>query len=58
MVHLLFGAVSLFAAREWLRARGLDGSPRNGDRTRTGVRQGWERLWPAVCGVLNPPWPP
>ena len=29
MVQLLFVAVSLFAAREWVRARGLGGSPRN-----------------------------
>ena len=25
---------------------------------RTGMRQGLKRKWTAVCGILNPPWPP
>ena len=41
-----------------MRARGSDGSPRNADMVRTGVRQGLQRLWPAVCGILTPLGPP
>ena len=47
-----------FAAREWVRARGSDSSPRNANMSRTGVRQGLQRLWPAVLQVSEfPPGP-
>ncbi len=44
-----------FAAREWVRARGSDSSPRNANMARTGVRQGLQRLWPAVLQVSESP---
>ena len=47
-----------FAAREWVRARGSDSSPRNANMSRTGVRQGLQRLWPAVLQVSESPLAP
>ena len=46
------GASAEFAARE------SDGSPRNAMVFRTGVRQGLQRLCPAVCVFLTPLAPP
>jgi hypothetical protein len=40
------------------RARGSDGSPRNGWMVRTGVREGLQRKWTAVCRFLTPPLAP
>ena len=44
-----------FAAREKVRAKGLDGSPRNGEMSRTGVREGLKRKWFWHEGVCDTP---